>query len=182
MTTAASTSSPKNDKSATKPPDTKAAAKPQAPKGYTDQSADVVGFYDEEIQSTIHFKPIEAVLSDSTIDASRTSILIFGELVEPCELIENAKTGNVVHGKPGDMIGVWAKPGMRGLRNLCNTPVYMYPEGEKEVGKPNPMKIYKTMATKKTTLVPIVEDRRDKSKHNATWLDPKGTGQEVAGF
>jgi hypothetical protein len=156
-------------------------AKPAAPKvdfkapaGFVDQTSDVVGFYDPEVDPVIHFVPIEAVLSDSQLDDSKVSILIFGKLTEPMKLVETAKSGNVVQGKKGDMIGIWAKPGMRALRNLANEPTIMYPDGERNTGKPNPMAVYKILAAKKSGKLPIVEDRRDKSKSAETWLDVRG--------
>jgi hypothetical protein len=52
----------------------------------------------------------------------------------------------------------------------------MYPDGQRDTGKPNPMIAYKTLAVKKGSKLPIVEDRRDKSKSAETWLD-KGRGE-----
>jgi len=146
----------------------------KAPAGFTDQNSDVVGFYDPEVEPVIHFIPIEAVLSDSQLDDSKASILIFGKLTEPIKLVETSKSGNVVQGKKGDMVGIWGKPGMRALRNLAGEPTIMYPDGERPTGKPNPMSVYKCLAAKKSGRLPIVEDRRDKSKSAETWLDARG--------
>jgi hypothetical protein len=145
----------------------------KAPAGFVDQNADVVGFYDPEVEPVIHFVPIEAVLSDSNLDETKVSILIFGKLTEPCKLVETVKSGNVVSGAKGDMVGIWAKPGMRALRNLGGEPVIMYPDGERDTGKPNKMIAYKVLAAKKAGKLPIVEDRRDKSKNTETWLDAR---------
>lgn len=162
---------------------TKAAAPPKvnfkAPAGFVDQAQDVTGFYDTEVDPVIEFIPIEAVLSDSNLDESKVSILIFGKLIKPCKLVETSKSGNVVQGNKDDMIGIWAKPGMRALRNLCGVHVIMYPDGERDTGKINPMVVYKTLAQKKGTKLPVVEDRREKSANAETWLD-KGRGEPAA--
>jgi hypothetical protein len=141
------------------------------PAGFTNQSNDVVGFYDPDVEAVIQFEPREAVHADSNIDVNKVSTLIFGTLVAPCKLVESSKTGNVVDGKKGDLVGVWYKPGMKGLRDLCGVHVIMYPAGEKEVGKPNPMVEYVTASKSKGTRLPITEDRRDKSKQVATIFD-----------
>jgi hypothetical protein len=128
------------------------------PAGFTNQSNDVVGFYDPDVEAVIQFEPREAVHADSNIDVNKVSTLIFGMLVAPCKLVESSKTGNVVDGKKGDLVGVWYKPGMKGLRDLCGVHVIMYPAGEKEVGKPNPMVEYVTASKSKGTRLPITED------------------------
>jgi hypothetical protein len=164
-------------KSTVKPATTKSKVSVEVPKGFTDQSLDVVGFYDPDVQADIQFVPNEAVLSDSTIEPRKVSILVFGTLVEDCKLVETSKSGNVIEGKKGDSVGIWAKPGMRALRNLAGVHVVMYPDGEKDTGKPNPMTLFKVLAAKKGSKLSITEDRRDKSKAAETWLDVKTSGE-----
>jgi hypothetical protein len=148
----------------------------KAPEGFSDQNQDVVGFYDQEVEPVIEFVPIEAILSDSNLDESKVSTLIFGKLVKPTKLVETSKSGNVIEGKKGDLVGIWGKPGMRALRNLCGEHVIMYPDGQRETGKPNPMTVYKCLAAKKGSRLPVVEDRREKSKNADAWVEAgKGT-------
>jgi len=143
----------------------------KAPAGFVDQAQDVVGFYDIDTEAVIQFIPREATLMDGSIDAVKTSILIFGELVAPCKLMESSKSGNVIQAKAGEQVGVWAKPGMKALRNLAGVHVVMYPDGTKDVGKGNPMTVFKVLAKAKGAKLAGVEDRRDKSKGQETWLD-----------
>jgi hypothetical protein len=152
------------------------AKKRALPKGYTKQSTDVVGFYDEEVQDEIHFIPLEAVHQDSSLDERKVSTLIFGKLVDPCRLTESAKSGNVVQGKVDDIVGVWYRPGMRDIRMLGGVPVFMYPDGIKDTGKPNPMKKYSCNSVSKGKRIVIIEDRRDKSKGISTDFDAPDGG------
>jgi hypothetical protein len=143
----------------------------KAPTGFVDQTQDVVGFYEPSIEPIIKFIPIEAVLSDSQLDDSKVSILIFGKLTDPCRLVETSKSGNVVEGKKGDMVGIWGKPGMRSLRTLAGEATIMFPDGKLDTGKINAMTVYRVLAQKKGGVLPIVEDRREKSRSATTWLD-----------
>lgn len=144
----------------------------QVPKGMQRVSSDVVGFYDPKIaQQDVHFIPREAVLMDGNAEAHKPSMLIFAELVSPCKIVETSKSGNIIDGKPGDMIGIWGKPGMKDMRDCCGEPVFMYPDTVKDTGKPNPMQVFAVHASKRTARIPISEDRREKSKSADTWLD-----------
>ena len=148
----------------------------KAPEGFTDQSQDIVGFWDMEIEPAIQFIPNEAVLMDSDLDETKYSVLIFGTLVAPCKLKQDSKSGNIIDGKKGDVIGIWGKPGMRALRNLQGVHVVLYPDGVKATGKPNPMTVFKVLAKEKGGHLPVVDDRRDKSASQETWLDIKKGG------
>jgi hypothetical protein len=134
------------------------------PKGYQEFSDDLTGFYDWEVGSgPIHFIPGEVRLSDSKADDTKCSALCIGELVDNCDSIVT-KDGEVVKGRKGDQVGVWLKPGMRGLANLAGVPVYMYQEGEVDTGKPNAMYLFKCFAKGKARKLMVTEDFRRTSK------------------
>jgi hypothetical protein len=176
MTDAATTTTPAttkdNNSKPKKAPAPVSKPKHELPKGFTDQSSDIIGFYDPDHQEAIHFIPKEAILQDSKLDPKKVSILIIGELVADCQLAPGGEdTGEVIDGKSGDQIGIWAKPGMRSLRNLAGAEVYMYPDGAKDTGKPNPMTVFKIGAKTRGEKLPVIEDRRDKSRLVETWLD-----------
>jgi hypothetical protein len=150
------------------------------PKDWLEETTDVVGFYSDEVQPDIHFTPVEAVLMDSEkFDKKRPNVLVFARLNKPCKLIAGkGDEKHVVQGNVGDRIGIWAKPGMRAMRNLCGTEVFMHPAGLKDVGKGEPMKVYKLFKKAPGKLIPVVEDRRDKSRHTPTFLDIADIGDD----
>lgn len=150
------------------------------PEGYEARSTDIVGFWDPEKSPSLHFIPLEAKLFDSDLDASKPSTLIFGKLVDGC-LLKTPKGDEDTEGEPGDLIGVWFKPGMAALKDLCGVKVFMYPTGEMETGKPNPMKTFDIHSRSKGTRIPVTDDKRDKSKHVTTLLSgPKVSGRHNA--
>lgn len=151
----------------------KAATKKTAPKtphtrpdGFESLSDDIEGFWDPE-QGPIFVKPLFAKLSDSKIDAEKTSTLIFCELSKASPLLDRDK--EPIMGSPGDLIGIWAKPGMRAIRNCCGVVTYLALTGEVDTGKINAMKTFE-VATKnkeKGTRILIEEDnRRDSTQRS----------------
>jgi hypothetical protein len=155
---------------------------PASAKGYKEQGDDLVGFYAPDIEGAtelLHFIPKEARLLDSKIDKSKPSILIIASLVDESILLTKDEGGDsLIVGKPGDRFGIWAKPGMRALRKLADVKVIMYPEGEKDVGKGNPMKLYKILSADIGEPLPITDDLRKESKHVATFLTRGAPGEE----
>lgn len=159
------------------------------PQGYVELSGDVVGYADPE-KSPVHFIPEHAVLTDSTLQPEKTSVLIIGTLVDPVMLYMG---DDDIEGQAGDRIGVWGKPGMKGLRDGQGVKVWVVLTGEKDTGKPNPMKLFDTFAEKKGGRLPIEADYREKSKLARNFLEgsplthqnpsPSGNGaHEDAGF
>jgi len=151
-------------------------AKIQRPEGFTKRSSDIVGIWDPD-QGPIRCIPRHAKLSDSKkFDKTKPSIFIFAELTAPCELRVKSEDEDdetdLITGEPGDLVGIWGKPGMRDIANLCNVEVFMFQDGEKDIGKGNPMKVYDISSARIGTLIPISSDTRDKSAHVETFLDP----------
>jgi hypothetical protein len=128
-----------------------------APKGYEDQSTDIVGFWDQEGEA-VHFIPMEVRLMDSTIDRTKTSELIIGKLVDGVDLLD--PDGKDIHCEPGMIVGVWAKPGMASIINHCGNRVYMYLDGYKDTGKASKMAEFAVLAKGKGTLIPVGRDTR----------------------
>jgi hypothetical protein len=163
--------SEKDKKPGATAPTANIARKPSLPEGYTSQSADLVGFYTNE--GAIHFIPRNAKLTDSSLEKSKTSVLIVGELVDPCQL--TTSDGEVVQGKKGDAIGVWAKPGMAALKQLAGIPVFLFPTGTKDVGKPSPMTTYEVASRGKGGALKVTEDYRKESKTAKNFFSMGGT-------
>jgi len=147
----------------------------QAPKGYDDERAsDVVGFYDDEIQGQLNFIPREVKLADNSIDPERPSCLIVGKLLADTKLkAPKEASEETVDGSKGDTVGVWYKPGMKGVLMCAGIPVFMFRSGEKMLkNRPQPMKVY-TVKTRsedrgKGRMIPVSEDFRDKSRDEKT--------------
>lgn len=156
-------------------PEVRAAAMAAVPEGYLNQSSDVVGFWQPD-GPALHFIPVECRMLDSTLDGDKTSTLVIGRLVKPLELVTG--DGVVADGKPGDMVGVWARPGMAALANLANVEVYMFLDSFKDVGKPSPMAVFAVMSKKKGDKLPVAKDARNKSR--ASQKDALGLLQAVS--
>lgn len=137
------------------------------PEGFVRAAADVIGYWDPK-GPAIYFEPVEARLIDSHLDPSKVSCLVVGRLLAPLSgggyphLVDG--DGVISEGKEGDIVGVWAKPGMKGLGKLCGTPVYMYLDGTKDIGKPSPMAVFAVLFREPGTPIPVVADTRTKSR------------------
>lgn len=137
------------------------------PEGYRKQSMDIAGFWNPE-QGPVHAIFRGASLFDNKLDKTKSSVLLFAELLEPCECVN--QEDEAFTAQKGDVVGVWGKPGMRALRNLCGVPVWMQEAGEKDIGKGNPMKLFEILSPKQGTPIPILEDNRKESAGSKTFL------------
>lgn len=138
-----------------------------------DQAGDIVGFWDGE--SPIVVKPLSVKLIDGSIERNKPAVLFVCELVKATTLQKSAKEDyEPFEGNPGDIIGVWGKPGLRRLAKLGGAEVLLALIGEQDTGKPNPMKVYAVRTKQGVRGSALdVEDNRDKSKDAATFLDAR---------
>ena len=148
--------------------------KPQgatAPEGYVTESTDVVGFWDGDKKAPIHGVPLFVNLSDSTINKSKPSALIFIRVIDPCKVQSSEGEGKLedrpeIETKRGDIVGVWFSAGMRDILMGMGRPTFMIQAGEKKIpGKPSPMKVYKVQHPKGSQPRKLVvrDDRRQES-------------------
>lgn len=155
-----------------------------APKGYKNQSTDVVGYWDPEQASAIHFIPFGAKMFDSNLDKRKPSILILARLVDDTKLAmkNEGDESEPVQGTVGQIVGIWYKPGMRSVLSHGGHKVWMTEAGEKDIGKPSPMKLYDVLSPDepKPNSLPLLEDTRDKSRGVETPFD-KHTGRAEDG-
>jgi len=142
------------------------------PEGFEVKTSDLAGFWDGELGLPIQGVPLDVNLSDSEIDTTKTSALIRFRLT--------ATTTCLVDGQPKELeadsnVGVWWKPGMKDLVDCAGVEVFMYMRGEKEIGKPSPMKTYtvKTKNGKAGGKLSIIGDYRKESRANNTVFDPE---------
>ena len=135
------------------------------PEGYASVSGDVVGFYDEK--SPIHLVPFAVKLFDSKLEPNKPSALLFARLVEPAVVLAKVDGSEPVptQAEAGEIVGVWGRPGLAKLKEYAETPCFVVYKGEKDTGKPNPMKLFDVMTPKgsKPSLVPVTEDKRIRS-------------------
>jgi len=155
----------------------------QLPEGFESRSSDIVGTWNPEA-GPIRFIPTHAIVGDGKkFDKTKPSLLIFGKLTVDTMLSAKGEEDDEreeVQGKAGELVGVWAKPGMKDIATLCEVEVFMVrtPEKDKDVGKGNDMKTYLCASkTNPNKPIPITVDRRDLSKGTRTILDPIGYGK-----
>ena len=136
----------------------------QAPEGFVKQTGDIVGFW-------VPVTPImgiarSAKLMDNTQDESKSSALVLVELNAPC-IVQEAEGDGYRIASTGEQVGLWYKPGMRGLRWLGGQVFWMMLEPEekwKDTGKANPMMTYDLQSERRGTGLLIDADYRSKSK------------------
>jgi len=156
------------------------------PQGFEERTSDIVGTWNAD-KGPIIFTPLYATVSDGKKYKNKPSLLIFGRLNAECVL--NVKGDDddddkpTVVGKPGDLVGVWGKHGMRDLATLCGVEVFMARDvtKDRDTGKDEKMKGYRVGSKEDpNTLIPIRTDRRDASRGERTFLDPAGYGKTNA--
>lgn len=134
------------------------------PADYVEQSTDIIGFWPG--QSPIHMVPLNVKLLDNKIDSRKTSVLITGRLVDNCDLIDS--DDQPILGKKDDLVGVWYKPGMKAIVELGGVKTLIIPNGEKDIGKGSPMKLFRVLSKTKGSRLPIEADYRTTSKNDIT--------------
>lgn len=159
------------------------APKFQAPKGFTKQSSNAVGFWKDDGESDILFTPTGARLTDGSkkTDVRKPSIMIVGVLRKETPLqIKDGEKQKTIQGHIGDTIGVFWKPGMgREIVQAFGIETWIAPaydeDGTRKVmdtGKASKMKLYDTRFSAKIgNRIPVVEDARVKSRRAKTPFD-----------
>lgn len=140
------------------------------------QSSDVVGHWDGK--GELLCVPHAAKIFDGSIEASKPSTLIIVELLAPCGItMGSQKKGTFKTGtaKKGDQVGVWYKPGMKAIVNLCDAPCSIIQSGERDIGKPEPMKLYEIASPGPYKRLLLLEDAREESASAKTALDSRGS-------
>lgn len=140
-----------------------------APEGYEQVNLDLVGFY--TLMTAIHLIPLNIKLIDSDIDDRKTSVLVTCKLVDACVVKDSE--GNDVEAKPGDLVGVWGRPGLFAMSKYAGSKLFIKPDGEKDIGKPDMMKMFKVLAEPGSVQrqIPVEDDYREKSlRTECKWL------------
>lgn len=136
-----------------------------APDDFEKMGGDLVGFWDPEL-TPIQCRPLSVKLFDGNIEKDKPSILMTVELTKPCGVRppKDAENGEPFAAPAGSLVGVWYKPGMKAIRDLCGVETWMAKTGEKDTGKPNPMAVFDVRGKAHGTRIPVTEDTRDESK------------------
>ena len=139
-------------------------------------TSDVVGYWDSDGEIPITGVPeVGVIATDSGIDKTKPSMLMKWKVTIPTVVVDKDSNENVC--QPGDLVGVWYKPGMRDVRTLGGVEVTMFRNEakDKDTGKGNPMKAFEVRGPRGATgqLLRITEDRRERSASAATIFDVK---------
>lgn len=153
----------------------------QAPKGFTRQSSDAVGFWVDDGESSILFVPTGVKLMDGKENVGgkdKPSIMLVGVLKAPTPLANKEED---LEGQVGDIVAVFWRPGMgREIVHAYGVETWIAPlydeNGERatqDVKRPQRMKLYDVRFGSKLQdkRVPILSDSRKASKHVATPFD-----------
>lgn len=152
--------------------------------GFKKRGIDVVGFWNPDM-GPIFCIPRAAKLFDSALDKTKSSTLLICELVEPCGAITAKDEDDDAQSVPtnkGDLVGIWAKPGMAAIKTLCGEPCDISYERDKDGNVKtkamkkkgmNPMKLFSVESAKNPMKnIPVIEDARRESAHRDTLLSP----------
>lgn len=127
-------------------------------------TGDVVGYWNPEKSACVCI-PRGVKIFDGNIDSTRPAYLLVCELTRDGVVIESRETKEedwvFSRGKKGDMIGVWYKPGMRGILNRAGVECkILLTDKEVDTGKPNKMPVYEVRAPRIGGPIPVLEDTR----------------------
>lgn len=156
-------------------------AKFKAPKGFTVQSTNAIGYWIDDGESDIRFVPkgVRLVDGSAKTDSNKPSILLIGELKSKVRL---ATKDDEIDGEPGDVIAVFYKPGMgQDLVHAVGLETWIAPSfdddgARKEIstGKANKMKAYDVAFAGRldtSRRLPVLGDARKNSRYVKTIFD-----------
>jgi hypothetical protein len=153
----------------------------KAPKGFTAQSTNAIGYWSDDGESDIRIVLRGVRLFDGSekTDRGKPSAMLIGELKSQATLVTK---DDEIQGEPGDVVGVFYRPGMgRDLIHAVGLEVWIAPlfdadGNRKEIstGKANKMKAYDVAFGGKLDTgkrLPILGDDRKESRHAKTAFD-----------
>jgi hypothetical protein len=156
----------------------------KAAASYEDRTSDVAGFWEAGL-SDFHGVPENVKLFDSILNPEKPSCLVTAKVESPCIISTSEETAD---GKkklrpslPGEKVGIWTKPGMRDMVLCGGVSTRISFSGTKDVHKKkgfNPMKMFTVTSEKGGVRIPIIEDRREKSKNTPTIFDVNGAADD----
>lgn len=162
----------------------------EAPAEFSKGTSDLLAYWESASPATakrgetygsppVTFTPLHVTLTDSDIDATKTSTLIHCRLEAPCILRSANKDEGFQEFPAGTLFGIWAKPGMKDLKKLAGSKVWMR-NGQldprtksvnyfKEIGQASPMVVYTIRWPEGTKFQPltVADDYREESLDDA---------------
>lgn len=163
--------------------------KTATPDGFEDVSVDVVAVYDYRTTTDAFIRPLGYTVSDSK-DKKKPAILIHADLLKPATLIPMGDDSTDPREfAAGSRIGLWYRPGMRGIMQCSGAVTYLAFTGDKDVGQILPMKTFKVSRKKGEVSADLscLGDFRKQTRHMALpWEDAsavakaKGSTQPAA--
>lgn len=150
------------------PSETTPAVKTATPDGFEDVSVDVVAVYDYRTTPDVFIRPLGYSVSDSK-DKKKPAILIHADLLKPTTLIPMGDDDSTEPREfaAGSRIGLWYRPGMRGIMQCSGAVTYLAFAGDKDVGQIQPMKTFKVSRKKGETSADLscLSDFRKQTRH-----------------
>lgn len=162
----------------------------EAPAEFAEGTGDLAGYWESASPKTakrdelygsppVTFTPLHVTLTDSQIDPTKSSTLIHCRLEAPCKLRSAIEGEGYIDFPAGTLFGIWAKPGMRELKKLAGTKVWMR-NGQKnprdrgvtyfkEIGQQSPMVVFTIKWPSDAKFEPLRcrEDHREESLDDA---------------
>lgn len=136
--------------------------------GFEERNVDIIGTWQEDTSGPrVCFTPLFASAFDSKLDSKRANLIVHGRLEFPCKLVSTANKDETIEGKKGDLIGVFVSPGMKTLECCAGIVTVVERDGEKDVGRPQPMKTYKIKTKAPISTDPNLELRYDYREDSA---------------
>jgi hypothetical protein len=121
------------------------------PEGFEDVSTDIEALYDYRHTPEMFIRPVHFTLSDSK-DKKKPSVLIHADLLKPAMLFAADEDGEELREFPaGTRVGIWYRPGLRGIMQCGGAVTYLALAGEKDVGQIQAMKVFKVSKRKGET-------------------------------
>lgn len=145
-------------------------------------TGDVVGYWDPEKSAAMGI-PLGVKLFDGNIEPSKPAMLILMKATRsfPVKVKNADQEWEYIRANPGDVVGVWYKPGMRGIVNRGGVEVYVKDSGNtQDTGKPNAMKLFDVKAATIGERIPVLEDTRDLSAQAKTPFTRSGVQRSDA--
>jgi hypothetical protein len=133
-------------------------------------SDDVVGFWEDDL-SPIFCTPQFVKLSDSKAEKLKPSALVFVKLERDCAASRSTPDSGaeVFRAKRGDLVGIWYRPGLRGIEHCAGIPTLIVKGGTKNTGKVNDLQMYEVNRTlPERRALEVVSDARVHSRAVAT--------------
>lgn len=128
--------------------ETRSAVGLATPEGFEDVSTDIEALYDYRHTPEMYIRPVHFTVADSK-DKKKPAVLVHADLLKPAMLFPAGDDGEEMREFPaGTRVGIWYRPGLKGIMQCGGAVTYLAFAGEKDVGQMQPMKTFKVSKRK----------------------------------